>query len=69
MISWNESKNNLLKAQRGLSFEEASTEIAEGRLLAVLPHPLKENQKYMLSGYMGMFATSLMLQTKMEIFF
>lgn len=45
MISWSESKNKILKAERGLSFEAASIEIESGRVLALLPHPIKDNQQ------------------------
>ena len=54
MISWSESKNEILKSERGLSFEAASNEIESRRVLALLPHPIKENQKIFvirLNGY------------------
>ena len=44
-VSWSEEKNELLKATRGVSFEEVVAEIEAGRLLALLPHPSRPNQK------------------------
>jgi hypothetical protein len=39
---WNEEKNQILKAERGLSFERIVVAIEEGHLLDVLEHPNKE---------------------------
>lgn len=41
-FDWNEEKNEQLKVDRGISFEEIEVAIAEGKILDVLPHP---NQK------------------------
>jgi uncharacterized DUF497 family protein len=41
---WNEEKNELLKAERGISFERVVVAIEEGHLLDVLEHP--NNEKY-----------------------
>lgn len=40
---WNEEKNELLKKERGISFEEVVFHINNGDLLAKLDHP---NRKY-----------------------
>ena len=45
MIRWSEEKNASLKAERGISFEEALAEIEAGRLLDLLPHPSRPNQR------------------------
>jgi len=42
---WNEEKNEVLKAQRGVSFEMVRDEIAGGKLLAEVPHPRRQNQR------------------------
>lgn len=41
-FEWSEEKNERLKAERGIGFEEIGVAMAEGKLLDVLPHP---NQK------------------------
>lgn len=41
-FDWNEKKNEQLKTDRGIGFEEIEVAIAEGKILDVLPHP---NQK------------------------
>jgi len=45
---WNEEKNETLKKERDISFENALVAIAEGKILDVLKHPNQEkypNQK------------------------
>lgn len=47
-FNWNEEKNELLKSERGISFERIVIAIEEGHLLDVLDHPNSEkyrNQK------------------------
>lgn len=43
-FDWNADKNELLKVERSISFEDVSTAIHEQGLLAVIDHPNK--QKY-----------------------
>ena len=38
-FAWNEEKNEQLKIQRGISFEEIQEAIAKGNVLDILPHP------------------------------
>ncbi len=38
-IIWDEIKNNLLKSERGFSFEDFVSKIGEGRLLDDITHP------------------------------
>jgi hypothetical protein len=38
-ISWNAEKSLLLKAERGVSFEEILSAISQGGLLRVMEHP------------------------------
>jgi hypothetical protein len=47
-FDWNDEKNEIIKAQRNISFEEIVLSIANGKLLDVLEHHNKEkypNQK------------------------
>lgn len=39
---WNEQKNEILRKERGISFERIVVAIEEGHLLDVLEHPNKE---------------------------
>jgi uncharacterized DUF497 family protein len=41
-INWNSDKNMSLKAERGVSFEEALVSISTGGFLDVVVHPNKE---------------------------
>jgi uncharacterized DUF497 family protein len=41
-FEWNEEKNEWLKKQRGISFEDVQTIIQDGGLLDVHEHPNKE---------------------------
>ncbi len=45
MIGWSEKKNALLKEKRGVSFEDVLAELLAGRLLDVVPHPSRPNQR------------------------
>jgi len=38
-IRWNADKNLVLKAERGVSFEEVLSSIAQGGLVTVMDHP------------------------------
>ena len=38
-IIWNEEKNQILKAERGVSFEEVAAAIENGRVLDDVKHP------------------------------
>jgi uncharacterized DUF497 family protein len=44
-ITWDEEKNNLLKRERGISFEDVVKKIEEGRLLGNIKHP-NSDKKY-----------------------
>jgi len=39
---WNEEKNEILKKERGISFERVVVAIEEGHLIDILEHPNKE---------------------------
>ena len=41
-INWNSDKNMMLKAERGVSFEEVLVAISQGALLDVVEHPDRE---------------------------
>lgn len=45
VFSWNEEKNELLKAERQISFEDVVFYIEQGFLLDVLEHPNQEKYK------------------------
>lgn len=38
-FAWNDEKNEQLKAERNISFEEVVTHIEQGAVLAILTHP------------------------------
>ena len=44
-LSWNSEKNELLKGERGISFEEIVFQIESGKLLGVEVNPAHSNQK------------------------
>ena len=39
---WNTEKNNLLKEERGVCFEDVVTQIYEGNILDIIKHPNEE---------------------------
>jgi uncharacterized DUF497 family protein len=39
---WNTEKNNLLKEERGVCFEDVVTQINEGNILDIIKHPNEE---------------------------
>ncbi len=41
-FEWNAEKNEQLKAERGISFEEIVDAIVNGQLLDTIPHPNQE---------------------------
>ncbi len=41
-FEWNREKNERLKAERGVSFEDIVDAIAKGQLLDTIPHPNQE---------------------------
>ncbi len=43
--TWNEEKNQQLKTERGISFEEVLVHIAAGDLLDIVEHPHPEKYK------------------------
>lgn len=42
-ITWDEAKNDLLKRDRGISFEDFVRKVEEGRLLDDIKHPNSDN--------------------------
>jgi len=44
-FNWNEEKNELLKAKRGISFERIVVAIEEGHILDIIEHPNIERYK------------------------
>jgi len=53
-IRWNEKKNELLKRERGICFEDVAAIIQAHEELDILPHPSRSNQRILvvrLRGY------------------
>ena len=51
VLSWSREKNQLLRRQRSISFEEVEQAIAEGKAIEILEHPNKltyPNQKILV---------------------
>lgn len=44
-FDWNKDKNQKLKDERGVGFEDVIAAIEEGKLLITLKHPKRLNQK------------------------
>lgn len=44
-IHWDENKNELLKRDRGISFEEVVEVVQSGNELDIIPHPKRSNQQ------------------------
>lgn len=44
-IEWDTEKNEWLKRERGIGFEDILTAIDEGKILDILEHPNKEKYK------------------------
>lgn len=49
-ISWNEEKNNKLKQQRDVSFDEL---ICDGDIIDVIDNPAYKNQEKLIISYKG----------------
>jgi uncharacterized DUF497 family protein len=45
-FTWDEEKNDWLKAERFVSFEEIANELLEGRYLDIVKNPARSNQRY-----------------------
>lgn len=45
IFDWDKEKNQRLKEERGIGFEDVVIAIDEGRLLVTLDHPKRANQK------------------------
>ena len=44
-FDWSENKNNLLKKERDISFEEIELAISEGEVIDILTHPNQKKYK------------------------
>jgi len=44
-IGWDDSKNEKIKAERGISFEEIAAELIAGRVVDIVPHPSRLGQR------------------------
>jgi uncharacterized DUF497 family protein len=45
LFTWNEDKNQWLKTERAISFEEAVQYIADGHVLDIVEHPNRERYR------------------------
>lgn len=71
IISWNEEKNQLLKIQRGISFEMVLEQIIAGKILARQCHPNKEkypHQKIFILKIKGYIYYIPFIENEKEIF-
>jgi uncharacterized DUF497 family protein len=70
-FSWNEEKDKLLKARRGVSFEEVVFHIQEGAVLDILEHPNKvwyRGQRILVGAINGYAYLVPGVETAREIF-
>ena len=44
-LNWNSEKNDLLKRERGISFEEIAYMIESGQIIGIEENPSRSNQK------------------------
>jgi hypothetical protein len=69
-LLWNESKNELLKAGRKISFEEIALAIEDGHLIDIIDHPspVYAHQKALLVDFKGYIVMAPCIETKEHIF-
>lgn len=70
-VRYNEEKDKLLRAKRGIGFEEVSVAIETGNVMAVLKHPNKKkfpNQKIFIIKMKNYIYAVPFIETEEEIF-
>ena len=70
-VNWSTEKNIRLKAERGVSFEEVLSAVANGGLIVVLEHPntaAYPNQRMLVVRIRGYAYLVPFVETKQEIF-
>ncbi len=67
-INWDPKKNELLKKERGISFEEISYYIESGQLLGIEENPNRTNQKIYIVEVEDYVVIVPYVETENEIF-
>lgn len=65
---WNKQKNEFLKSERGVSFEEIVFQIEAGKLLGVEENPTRTNQKIYIVEIKGYAFVVPFVENDQEIF-
>ena len=65
---WNKQKNEFLKSERGVSFEEIVFQIEAGKLLGVEENPTRTNQKIYIVEINGYAFVVPFVENDQEIF-
>lgn len=64
IYEWNSEKNELLKQDRGIGFEEVISAIDEDRILTIIKNPYRKNQKMYIFEYKGYAYAVPFVETK-----
>lgn len=67
-LNWDKKKNDVLKKERGISFEEIAFLIESGHVITVLEHPSRVNQKLYLLEIDDYVVVVPFVENKNEIF-
>ena len=67
-LNWNIQKNEILKAERGICFEEIAYLIESGRILGIEANPARPNQKIYILEIEGYAVVVPFVEKENEIF-
>lgn len=67
-LNWSPEKNELLRIERGICFEEIAYLIEAGKILAIKENPAHPNQKIYILDMDGYAVIVLFVETEYEIF-